>query len=87
MLPPPDPRAVALDTLLAQPDPPELPPRRHRVVCAGRDDRMETLVVPLVVAYMVRRYVETHVEDLPRVQPRSEGRWRSSGAGVRSGAR
>jgi hypothetical protein len=62
MRPPANVQWACLDELLAQPDPPELPPRRHHLTVAGRADRNETLVLPLVTAYMAWRYLETHGE-------------------------
>jgi hypothetical protein len=48
-------RLDAYAALLRQPDPPELPPRRHHLTYAGRPDRLETLVVPLLIKAAVWR--------------------------------
>lgn len=48
---------VALDDFLKQPDPPDLPRRGHRVTCEGRPDRLEALLVPMIVKATQWRYV------------------------------
>ena len=49
---------VALTEMLARPDPPDLPPRRHRVTRIGKPDRVRTQLPRLVMAYGVWRIHE-----------------------------
>ena len=52
-------RRASLVALLDLPDPPELAGRRgHRVTVDGRPDRLETLVIPYLVAATQVKYVD-----------------------------
>ncbi len=66
-----DPRFDAFCRLLAAPDPADLPRRAHHWTCAGRSDRMETLMPPILLRWLQRRILERS-EELP--QPARIGR-------------
>jgi hypothetical protein len=65
-------RLDAYAALLRQPDPPELPPRRHHLTYAGRADRLATLVVPLLIKAAIWRYADRHAELTVDYNPHEE---------------
>lgn len=49
---------LELQALLSQPDPPEMPSRRTFLCFAGREDRREVMICPMLMSWWVHREVE-----------------------------
>ncbi len=56
-------RFDAFVQMLAEPDPGDLPRRRHVVRCEGDPNRRATRLPKILMAWLQRRYLETDVEE------------------------
>jgi hypothetical protein len=55
----------AFEQLLAQPDPKDLPRRAHILRCEGEPNRRSTRLLPMVMGWLQRRFLEIDGEEAP----------------------
>jgi hypothetical protein len=53
----------AFETLLARPDPKDLPRRAHVLRCEGELDRRSGRLLPIVMSWVQRRALESGIEE------------------------
>src|SRR5712692_6499648 len=54
---------AAFEQLLAQPDPEDLPRRAHILRCEGEPNRRSTRLLPIVMGWLQRRFLEIDGEE------------------------
>lgn len=76
---------AAFERLLARPDPKDLPRRAHALRWEGEPNRRSTRLVPIVMGWLQRRFLEVDIEEplAPAIRTREKRRARVTTPGPR----